>query len=162
MSAAGGGIFVSGAIIGTGKAEGLVVQAHPAIRQTSAITASGFGNIPDPPVYGRALGVQFGGFRGELAGELLTPRRGRHKRLMSLSFRGGHGFGTGLFLFGTGGVHCRNLGLVLFRHDVEPPPDARTVNDNADEDGPEQRRNFTQHSSPPAPSPPGCKRAGIR
>ena len=136
MSAAGGGALVSGAITGIGEAEGFVVEAHPASRKASAITASGFGYIPDSPVYGRALGVQFGVFRGKFAGELLPPRRGRHKRIMSSSFGGGHGFGTGALLLGVGGVHGCNLGLVLFSHDVEPSPDARTVNDHADEDGP--------------------------
>ena len=161
MSAAGGGAFVSGAITGIGEAEGFVVEAHPASRKASAITASGFGYIPDSPVYGRALGVQFGGFHGKLSGELLAPRRFRRQTLAGVLFGGGHGFGTGALHFGAGGVHGGNLGLVLFSHDVEPPPDARTVNDNADEDGPEPRRNLTQHNSPPAPSPPGCTRAGI-
>lgn len=103
MSAAGGGAFTSGAMTGT-KAEGFVVQAHPAIRQASAITASGFGYIPDSPVYGRALGVQFGGFHGKLSGELLAPRRFRRQTLAGVLFGGGHGFGAGTLLLGVGGV----------------------------------------------------------
>ncbi|WP_300832497.1 hypothetical protein, partial [uncultured Bilophila sp.] len=65
----------------TGTIEGFVVQAHPANRQASAMAASGFGHIPDSPVYGRTLGVHFGGFRGKLPGERLAPLRGRRQTL---------------------------------------------------------------------------------
>ena len=136
MSAAGGGALVSGAITGIGEAEGFVVEAHPASRKASAITASGFGYIPDSPVYGCAFRVQLFPFPQQFVRKGIASRRFRRQTLTGVLLGGGHGFGTGALLLGVDGIYGGNLGFVLFRHGVEPSPDARSVDDHTDEDGP--------------------------